>query len=738
MLSCGRSASLVVGAMGGPCGTSRFWSAATAAVFAVVATGLIGGNHARFIVETGGLKIEFPVDAREKFDMALANFGKPKYGGRITGKIVYVQNDYLDTPVDCSPPCNYGCQSFEDASPKYSLKDSNDVYIMIVDRGPYETGLTPCTFVQKTWNAQNAGASAIVVVNHREELLTPDAPNDESAAEYISNITIPSVFVKKSTGERLKKLLLQDKNEGKNVVISLDWTDILPRQAQVEWEFWMDNNDICGYVCDAQRKFIKDFAPYGDKLEMGNYSQFTPHYLVWSCPLAYRGNSQCTSQCIHNGRYCAPDPDDDLNKGYQGRDVMLENLRQLCLHKIAVQSGKSWVWWDYASRFWDECQISTGNYGQACAEKVFRDIHGPELLEGNGLWEWRKCIDYDHVDDDVDNPMFDAEEKSQKGGGTVGSVTIIPTVRINGDQYRGSLTASEVMRAICSGFPLGSEPHTCNMEWVSENECKAGDVGFAECHNSTNTLAGRTTCKNTFAGWECECAPGFMSVMQNNGSLECLDINECASTNIVMSRPDCACRRCACHNEFGGFHCETDIPDECEYGYGGCWHSIIDGQMYSACVDMIDEYKALAIEGRATPGTRLFKCECPACFQPTEDGGCEPKCDLKYCNTEKGVCEVGSIGTTSGSSKVAGVTPGVLAGVITGVVFVALLAGYYVYRRLRKDVHSELDYFVTHYMPLADEKHDDVLNAQPIGPDDDGAVRDSAHNRMQQKHISDV
>ena len=42
---------------------------------------------ARFIIEQGGLKIKFPASAAQQhqsgFDMSLANFGAPKYGGEL-------------------------------------------------------------------------------------------------------------------------------------------------------------------------------------------------------------------------------------------------------------------------------------------------------------------------------------------------------------------------------------------------------------------------------------------------------------------------------------------------------------------------------------------------------------------------------------------------------------------------------------------------------------------------------
>ena len=60
----------------------------------------------------------------------------------------------------------------------------------------------------------------------------------------------------------------------------------------------------------------------------GNWTRFTPHYIVWVCPESYRASDECQSQCIHNGRYCTPDPDGDLQAGYSGRDIV--QVRSLC------------------------------------------------------------------------------------------------------------------------------------------------------------------------------------------------------------------------------------------------------------------------------------------------------------------------------------------------------------------------------------------------------------------------
>ena len=54
-----------------------------------------------------------------------------------------------------------------------------------------------CCFALKVWNAQNAGATTVLVFDDREEpLITMDSPEEDTlAAEYLQNITIPSSLI---------------------------------------------------------------------------------------------------------------------------------------------------------------------------------------------------------------------------------------------------------------------------------------------------------------------------------------------------------------------------------------------------------------------------------------------------------------------------------------------------------------------------------------------------------------
>ena len=440
----------------------------------------------------------------------------------------------------CSPPCRFACQDFAAATPRLDLRAASggESFIMLVDRGPQDAGATPCKFAQKVWNAQRAGASAVVVINFEDQLTTMEAPDDDDEVNfrYLRNITVPASFVTRSTGEALKALL-----RGGAPYATLDWTDALPRQRQVAWEFWTNSNDQCGPVCDVQAEFVKQMAPVAAQFDSAGWTSFEPHYLVWTCPADYRASAECQSQCVCGGRYCAPDPDGSIKEGYSGAQVVEENLRQLCVFQAANASGRPWLWWDYSWRFAERCAMDAQAYGQPCSEQVFASING----DGWGdLAAVRACVGDPAAD--APHPVLEAQLAAQAGGGAEGEVFILPTLRINGAQYRGKLGVGEVLRAICAGFDEGNRPAACDR--VVDDACMAGGKGAAECAARGD---GKTQCVPTFAGFNCTCGHGFLPRRDPGGGESCLDINECLS--VSQLDPNCTCDRCACKNTYGGY-----------------------------------------------------------------------------------------------------------------------------------------------------------------------------------------
>ncbi|XP_073025030.1 vacuolar-sorting receptor 3-like [Primulina eburnea] len=593
-----------------------------------------------FVVEKNSLRVTSPEDLKGTYDSAIGNFGIPQYGGSMAGTVVY-SKDNKD-----------GCKPFGDSGVSFQGKPGALPTFVLVDRGE-------CFFALKVWNAQNSGAAAVLVTDDVDEpLITMDSPEEDVASgKYIENITIPSALISKNFGERLKKAI-----DGSDMVnLNLDWREAVPHpDDRVEYELWSNSNDECGAKCDMLMEFVKDFKGAAQILEKGGYTQFTPHYITWFCPRAFTVSKQCKSQCINHGRYCSPDPEEDFSSGYDGKDVVLENLRQLCVFRVAKEAQKSWIWWDYVTDFKIRCPMKEKKYNKECADGVIKSL-------GLDLKKIEKCMG--NPEDDSDNAVLKEEQDAQVGKGSRGDVTILPTVVVNNRQYRGKLEKGAVLKALCSGFEETTEPSVCLSGDVETNECLENNGGCWQ-----NRAANLTACKDTFRGRVCECP--VVNGVQFKGD----GYNSCTATG----------------------------PGRCQISHGGCWNENRNGIVFSACVDY-EEGKCSCPPGFKGDGVKSCidideckekkACQCPECNCKNTWGSYDCTCsgDLLYM-WDHDTC------ISKGASEVK--SSWVAVWVVLIGLAIACGGAYLVYRhRLRSYMDSEIRAIMAQYMPL-DSQHD--------------------------------
>ncbi|XP_041010612.1 vacuolar-sorting receptor 3-like [Juglans microcarpa x Juglans regia] len=596
---------------------------------------LIPVSLARFVVEKNSLRVTSPESIKGTHDSAIGNFGIPQYGGSMAGVVMYPRENQK------------GCRGFDEFGISFKSKPGALPTFVLVDRGD-------CFFALKVWNAQKAGASAVLVADDIEEaLITMDSPEEDgSSAKYIENITIPSALIDKSFGQALKKAY----SGGDMINVNLDWREAVPHpDDRVEYELWTNSNDECGVKCDMLMEFVKDFKGAAQILEKGGYTQFTPHYITWYCPQAFTLSKQCKSQCINHGRYCAPDPEQDFSTGYEGRDVVLENLRQLCVFRVANETKKPWVWWDYVTDFQIRCPMKEKRYNKDCADGVIKSLD----LDTKNI---EKCMGDPNADSE--NHVLKEEQDAQVGKGSRGDVTILPTLVVNNRQYRGKLAKSAVLKAICSGFEETTEPAVCLSSDVETNECLDNNGGCWQ-----DKSANLTACKDTFRGRVCECP--LVDGVQFKGD--------------------------------GYTTCEASGPGRCKIKNGGCWHESRDGHTFSACLDN-GELKCQCPPGFKGDGIKSCEdineckekkaCQCPECGCKNTWGSYDCSCsgDLLYIR-DHDTC----------ISKSARETKSAWTAVWIILIGLAMAAGgaYLVYKyRLRSYMDSEIRAIMAQYMPL--------------------------------------
>lgn len=94
----------------------------------------------------------------------------------------------------------------------------------------------------------------------------------------------------------------------------------------------------------------------------------TPHYRFWKCNEC--GKAFTDDHCLGGSKYCA---NEVKSKRLAGREILLEDLRELCVYKEAYKSVETrHQWWDYIASTNNQC---SGNVGELCS-KAAHDLTG--------------------------------------------------------------------------------------------------------------------------------------------------------------------------------------------------------------------------------------------------------------------------------------------------------------------------------------------------------------------------
>lgn len=227
--------------------------------------------------------------------------------------------------------------------------------IVLMDRHPNQ-----CHFVKRVRAAEAAGARAVLFRNDKHvcgekgtgcEACTaptsacprlPFLADDGTGGD----VKIPSMIIEMTAGEKLETALANNKA----VSVMLKWNlpvtgDDGKKMAAVDFFYTSDDYTAV--------EIINNFRLFADKL--GGALKFEPHYYIYDGHAHRCDNGACGSQCTNNGRYCEPDPDQTFGDNFEGRDVVAENLRQVCAWKLAKQEKDQTLWWNYVAAFNKDC-----------------------------------------------------------------------------------------------------------------------------------------------------------------------------------------------------------------------------------------------------------------------------------------------------------------------------------------------------------------------------------------------
>jgi hypothetical protein len=352
-------------------------------------------------------------------------------------------------------------------------------YVLMVDRGG-------CSFVQKVRNAQRLGAAGVIIADDTclcsaADTCTPDQGEVCEEREPImaddgsgSDISIPSFLMFKQDADKVKA----EMEANHPVRIEMTWS--LPNpDDRVEYELWTTPTDI------ISKDFQSDFKEAA--IALGGRAYFTPQMYIYdgmiSGCVSMDGEDGCYNLCTNNGRYCATDPDNDLDRGISGADVVSESLRRMCIWGHYGESdGVGVPWWDYVSEFMFRCKGEEYFSSKKCVNDAMAHANvDAKVIE--------QCMsDSGGLEGDTANTLLEKQLLAKDKSGVV----ILPAMYVNRVSIRGSLEFPVVFKAICAGYATGTVPAVCSAcaSCPNQKECIANAYcGSKKQHESVSTTS---------------------------------------------------------------------------------------------------------------------------------------------------------------------------------------------------------------------------------------------------------
>ena len=309
-------------------------------------------------------------------------------------------------------------------------------------------------------------------------------------------ISIPSFIVSDYDGEMLRQAI-QDEDKYGPVFITMAWE--VPQLETVDYEIWTSSEDHNG------AEFKRDFQEVA--LDLIDKTNFRPRFFIYDGVRqgCMRAGVTCSNQCIMDGRYCAPDPDDNFETSISGADIVTENLRQMCIwdvltKEVIAKGGKDNTplikWWCYANKFANDCygedaaMVSSEKFAQ-CAKDTMDNVKIDKV-------KVQACIDSSGgvmetcsgTAGSCRNKMLEKEILDRSNYGII----TLPTIVVNGVVLRGesesSGGAAEALaaRAICRAFAIGFAPEVCE-RWLNpiatSNGAGQASISFTATLSST-------------------------------------------------------------------------------------------------------------------------------------------------------------------------------------------------------------------------------------------------------------
>ena len=335
---------------------------------------------------------------------------------------------------------------------KLDLRKNNTIYdenykILLAYKGG-------CSFAQKARNAQNAGASMLIVINQGNTPIDNAIFDDDS-----SDIFIPVTLINHNDGLILDNYIKS--NPTTKILVEVNFSPKKERKV-IDFKLFFSSSEPRAYdLIGNMRKYLDKF---GDQVE------FTPYYVVHKNPYYVEENPKSSINCLSRGVYCYFPKETTIIQ--EGQKILLEDIRQKCMFKLSKQKSNL-LYYEYMDTFSKKCINSEQkSLSRLCSESALEKLGYPAnyvdqcIADSFGI-NINDLNSASYIDKE-NNILKKEYEEILKC-----KLTSFPAVVINGNVIDGIIKENNIVKNLCNN--VKDKPSFCPyITGLSDEHIKKG------------------------------------------------------------------------------------------------------------------------------------------------------------------------------------------------------------------------------------------------------------------------
>ena len=211
-----------------------------------------------------------------------------------------------------------------------------------------------CPIFQKARNAQSAGASMLILINDNAQNISEVILEEDVAG---SEFKIPVGLISQYNGRILHNYI--DTYPKNRIMVEINIQPTNPKK-KVELKLFFSSSELRAY------QLLSNITSYIDKYD--DQVTLIPIYVTHQIPGYDPNNAKREFNCVSKGKYCYFPKETTITQ--DGREILLESLRQKCMYKKSLKAKKMKYYFDYMDKFYKNClAVPTPRFNDRCSKQ---------------------------------------------------------------------------------------------------------------------------------------------------------------------------------------------------------------------------------------------------------------------------------------------------------------------------------------------------------------------------------